>query len=84
VTAREPCGGFDPARGRLPGAVAHALFSGDDWLDAPDPTKLRPTKQRLEAEQEPRYLVSPEPRERAVEIFYIPTIVVENQFGITF
>jgi hypothetical protein len=32
VIARQPCGLFDPALGRLPGAVAHALFRGDDWL----------------------------------------------------
>ncbi|WP_295454966.1 hypothetical protein [uncultured Thiodictyon sp.] len=32
MTALEPCGRFDPALGRLPGAVAHALFHGDDWL----------------------------------------------------
>ena len=32
MSARAPCGRFDPALGRLPGAVAHALFRGDDWL----------------------------------------------------
>ena len=25
-------GRFDPALGRVPGALAHALFRGDDWL----------------------------------------------------
>ena len=32
MTALESCGRFDPALGRLPGALAHALFRGDDWL----------------------------------------------------
>ncbi len=32
MTALESCGRFDPAVGRLPGVLAHALFRGDDWL----------------------------------------------------
>ncbi|WP_295392110.1 hypothetical protein [uncultured Thiodictyon sp.] len=32
MTALAPCGRFDPAPGRLPGAVAYPLFRGDDWL----------------------------------------------------
>ena len=36
MSAREPCGGVDPVLGRLPGAVAHALFHGDDWLSGAD------------------------------------------------
>jgi integrase len=30
------CGRFDPALGRLPGALAHALFRGDEWLATAD------------------------------------------------
>jgi len=36
VTARESCGRFEPALGRLPGAVAHARFRGDTWRSTAD------------------------------------------------
>jgi hypothetical protein len=36
VSAREPCGRVDPARGHLPGTVARAGFHGDAWLSTAD------------------------------------------------